>query len=177
MTFTGAWGWRPDPEEDWIGVRELLQRIRQAAAHQGNLLMNVGPMPDGSVPEIAEERLIKAGRWLARNGEAVYGKVDRTGKLPKWLMNGRWTLKGRTAYFWYPVWLGTELVIGGLNAKVKRVSFLSTGKSVRFKQSGERLVLTGLPKTCPDRLAQLTVFKLELASRPRQERTTGYGVI
>ena len=177
MTFTGAWGWYPAPAEDWMSVRELLQRLRQVANGKGNLLQNIGPKADGSVPKIAEDCLIKGGKWLRENGEAVYGATDPVKKLPKWLMNGRWTLKGKAAYFWCPVWLGTELVIGGLNAKVKKVTMLGTGKAVRFKQAKERLILSGLPAKCPDRVTQLAIFKIELATRPRQERTTGYRVI
>ena len=42
---------------------------------------------DGSVPKIAEDCLVKGGKWLRKNGEAVYGATDPVKKLPKWLMN------------------------------------------------------------------------------------------
>ena len=39
----------------------------------GYLLLNVGPKPDGSIPEVAKERLLRLGKWLQVNGEAIYG--------------------------------------------------------------------------------------------------------
>ena len=52
MTFNGSWGYMPyAPAEDWRRTREVLEMVRTAAAGQGNLLLNIGPKPDGSVPE------------------------------------------------------------------------------------------------------------------------------
>jgi alpha-L-fucosidase len=169
MTFNGSWGWQPAPPEDWHSVRSVLGMLRTATAGAGNLLLNIGPLPDGSVPQEATERLVPVGRWLAKNGEAVYGKADRVDeRMRAWVPTGGWTLKGRTAYFWCSRWPGHELAIGGLKTKLKRACFLTSGKRIRFSQTADRLVLRGLPKTNPDRTAAITVIKMEFASRPRQ---------
>jgi hypothetical protein len=39
----------------------------------GNLLLNIGPMADGTIPDIQQQRLLDLGAWLAINGEAIYG--------------------------------------------------------------------------------------------------------
>ena len=39
----------------------------------GNLLLNAGPMPDGTIPELQASRLRALGAWLRKNGEAIYG--------------------------------------------------------------------------------------------------------
>ena len=39
----------------------------------GYLPLNVGPKPDGTIPEVAKERLLGLGKWLQVNGEAIYG--------------------------------------------------------------------------------------------------------
>jgi alpha-L-fucosidase len=174
MTFNGAWGWQQTPAEDWYGVRKVLELLRTCAAGQGNLLLNVGPKPDGTVPNEAVERLGSVGRWLTRNGEAVYGRVNRADRpTMEWMANGGWTTKGRTAYFWCTRWPGRDLVIGGLRTRVREASLLAGGKPIRFEQEGERLVLRGLPASAPDTIAGVTVIRLECSGRPRQRLGTG----
>ena len=64
MTFNGSWGWQQTPPEDWHSVRKVLDMLRTCTAGAGNLLLNIGPLPDGSVPNEAIERLDKVGQWL-----------------------------------------------------------------------------------------------------------------
>ena len=169
MTFNGSWGWQPCPPEDWQSVRDVLGMLRTCAAHDGNLLLNIGPLPDGSVPPEASERLLPVGRWLKKYGEPVYGKVTRLDdRLRQWTNIGAWTLKGRTAYFWCFRWPGSELAIGGLRTKVRGVTLLADGKRYRFRQTRDRLVIRGLPKRCPDRIADVAVLRLDFAAPPRQ---------
>ena len=176
MTFNGSWGYMPyAPDEDWRSAREVVDMLRTAAAGQGNLLLNIGPKPDGSVPDEAVPRLAAVGKWLAKNGEAVYGQVDRA--RTEWMPTGQFTTKGKTAYFWCSRWPGEEIVIGGLRTKVVKASLLATGKRVRFKQDRDRLILSGLPRTSPDKLVGVTVIKLECASRPRQVLGAGCVVL
>jgi len=176
MTFNGSWGYMPCAI-DWRPVREVLGLLQNCASGQGNLLLNIGPKPDGSVPEEAVPRLAAVGRWLAANGEAVYGKVDRTGGLFEWMPCGQWTLKGKTAYFWCRCWPGKELAIGGVKTKLLGASYLATGKPIDFEQAGNRIVLKGLPKASPDKVAGITVLKLEFASKPKQALGAGCVVL
>jgi len=174
MTFNGSWGYMPyAPPEDWHTSRKVLDMVRQVTAGGGNLLLNVGPAPDGSVPPEATERLLPVGKWLSRNGEAVYGKVDRTDGCFERSPLGRWTRKGNVGYFWCSRWPGREIALGGFRSKLKKASFLTTGKPIRFRQKGNRLILTHLPKSSPDRLVGITVIKMEFASRPKQQLGAG----
>jgi len=177
MTFNGSWGWQPTPPEDWRSVREVLSMVRQVSAEGGNLLLNIGPKPDGSVPEEARERLTASGKWIAQNTEAIYGKQDLVPGRFEWMPTGTWTSKGTTAYYWCTRWPGSELAIGGLRAKLVRASLLATGRSISIKQENDRLVLSGLPKSCPDKIAGVTVLKLEFASKPRQVLGAGCVVL
>jgi alpha-L-fucosidase len=177
MTFNGSWGYMPI-SPDWRSVREVIGMLRTAAAGQGNLLLNIGPAPDGSVPPEAVERLEAVGRWVAQNGEALYGAVDRADRARMdWIPTGGWTLKGNTAYFWCTRWPGETLVIGGLRTKVERASILATGQTIAFEQSENQLVLTGLPAENPDPIAGVTVIKLECDGPPRQVLGAGCVVL
>jgi alpha-L-fucosidase len=167
MTFNGSWGYMPI-SPDWRSVREVIGMLRTAAAGQGNLLLNIGPAPDGSVPEEAVERLTAVGEWVARNGEALYGQVDRVEGKMEWMPTGQWTLRGNAAYYWCSRWPGQELVIGGLRTRVEKASLLATGESIGFEQTENRLALKHLPESNPDEIAGVSVIKLECDAPPRQ---------
>ena len=140
MTFNGSWGHMPyAPEEDWHSARKVVQMVQQVTSGEGNLLLNIGPAPDGSVPPEATRRLVPVGKWLNKNGEAVYGKVDRIyGRLDRSPL-GRWTLRGKTAYFWCDRWPGREITIGGVRTRLKKATLLPSGKTVRFLQTQQQL--------------------------------------
>jgi alpha-L-fucosidase len=178
MTFNGSWGYFPTaPDSDWHSSRAVIEMLQKVTAGGGNLLLNIGPAPDGTVPRQAYQRLAPVGRWLARHGEAVYGKVDRAYDSLDWIVHGSWTLKGKTAYYWTGRWVGSEIVIGGLQTKVRSISSLDTGGEVAFSQTKDRLVMTGLPERSPDRIAGVAVLKIEFAAPPRQVLGTGCVVL
>lgn len=175
MTFDDTGGYMPSAI-DWRSVREVIEMLRTVTSGQGNLALNIGPTADGSVPEKAVERLEAVGRWLAQNGEAVYGQMDRLGDRFEWLPTGHWTLKGNTAYYWCRRWPGKELAIGGVVTPLKRASYLATRAAVEYEQTSTRLLLKSLPEESPDEIAGVCVIKLEFDEPPRQVLGPGYVV-
>jgi alpha-L-fucosidase len=179
LTGTGLWGWREEPEEDWASPRAIVEMLRQVTGGAGNLLLDFGPAPDGTPPPHVEERLLQVGRWLEGNEEAVYGVVDPVERehFHPWLKYGRWTRKGNVAYFWCRHWRGRELVIVDEKTAVKRISFLKTGRTVKFDWQPGKLVLKGLPERDPDPIAHTTVFKIEFADTPKRMPDHGYPLV
>lgn len=165
MTFNGAWGFVQTPPEDWHSARKVLELLRTCAAGGGNLLLNIGPKPDGSVPKEAVERLTKVGRWLKVYGEAVYGDMGRLATM-EWLPMGNWTRRGKTLYFWCSRWPGKQMAIGGLSEKLKSARLLPHGKPLSFKQTEDRLVITGLPAKCPDKINEVAVVEMKFENVP-----------
>jgi len=177
MTFNGSWGYLPySKPEDWHSSRKVLHMLREVTAGGGNLLLNIGPAPDGSIPSLAVERLKPVGKWLKINGEAVYGKVDRVVNM-EWMPMGTWTRKGNTLYFWCHWWPGKEIAIGGLKTKLLKASFLATGENIKFEQSKDRLILKELPEKEPDKIAGITVIKMEFGAQPKQQLGAGCVVL
>ncbi len=60
-------------EEHILSVEKLVSLLVSTVANNGNLLINVGPRADGSIPEIQAEKLRGLGKWVSVNGEAIYG--------------------------------------------------------------------------------------------------------
>lgn len=62
-----------EDESHILSRRELITLLVETVSHNGNLLINVGPKADGTIPEIQAQRLKEMGAWLKKNGEAIYG--------------------------------------------------------------------------------------------------------
>ncbi|XP_052009664.1 plasma alpha-L-fucosidase [Xyrauchen texanus] len=68
-----SWGYRRDAKlSDYLTIEQLVKTLVETVSCGGNLLMNVGPTPDGRIIPIFEERLRQMGQWLKVNGEAIY---------------------------------------------------------------------------------------------------------
>jgi alpha-L-fucosidase len=66
-----SWGYIQD--DTFRSPESLVQQLVDIVSKNGALLLNVGPKPDGTIPEQAKDVLLAMGRWLAINGEAIYG--------------------------------------------------------------------------------------------------------
>jgi alpha-L-fucosidase len=72
MTSTGFWSWHGF-QTPLIPYEKYLENLIRCAGGNGNLLMNVGPMPTGQIDPREVNRLEKVGDWLSKNGESIYG--------------------------------------------------------------------------------------------------------
>ena len=167
MTFQGAWGWMTVAPDAWYSCAEVLAMLRTAANEQGNLLLNVGPKPDGSIHKVAAERLVQVGKWLRKNGEAVLPNMDKKPGPFEWTSHGCWSAKGNTGFFWVLRRLGGEIALGGLRAKVKRVTVLASGKELPFEQTSARLVIKGMNRVRQDKATGIDILRIECSSKPR----------
>ena len=71
ITMGGSWSYVPD--DQYKSVRELVHLLVDVVAKGGNLLLNIGPSPEGDWAADAYQRLEGIGRWMAVNKEAIYG--------------------------------------------------------------------------------------------------------
>lgn len=71
QTMNGMWGYRIY-DQNYKSVSQLIQLLVRTSGKGANLLMNIGPQPDGRLPQIALDRLKGMGQWLRTNGETIY---------------------------------------------------------------------------------------------------------
>ncbi len=72
-TSVGLKSWSYIDAPDYKSVNTLVDNLIDRVSKNGNLLLNIGPRPDGSIPEEQQELLLGIGAWLDVNGEAIYG--------------------------------------------------------------------------------------------------------
>ncbi len=180
MPTNENWGYHGG-DHAWKSPRAIAEMLIRVAAGRGNLLLNVGPRGDGSLPDEAVSALTRVGDWLAVAGEAIYGTElfnwdlrERTGYRADWSHHGPFTAKGHILYWHILHWPGVVAVLSGLQCTVRSVSLLG-GASFSFRQSGDRLVITGLGDA-PPRDQLVPVLRLECDGPPGLYLTAGLRV-
>ncbi|MGB7537693.1 MAG: alpha-L-fucosidase [Anaerolineales bacterium] len=84
LTMNDHWGYHAG-DHHWKSARELVRSLVDIASKGGNLLLNVGPKPDGSIPWESRERLKAVGRWMHAFGGSIYGSsASPFSSAPAW---------------------------------------------------------------------------------------------
>ena len=154
QTMNGMWGYKIT-DLDYKSSKTLIHYLVRAAGRNGNLLLNIGPQPDGKLPATAVERLREMGEWLARYGESIYG--TRGGDIPPhdW---GVTTRKGDKLYV-HVLDLQDDALYLPLAEKVGEARCLNNGERVKFdtlRGKGIVLNLEHVPEDT-DRIIELTL--------------------
>lgn len=163
MTMNDSWGYHT-ADDAWKSPKQIVRNLITCAHDGGNYLLNIGPTADGSVPWESIRILTTVGKWMDKNGQAIYG-ADRC--QPRRCRFGSFSRRGNTLYLHVHFWPGETVVIAGLMTKVKSASLLATGQKVTFQQDGYRVRFMGLPRKAPDE--PITTLAIECEGEPRQD--------
>ncbi|MBQ7542267.1 MAG: alpha-L-fucosidase [Clostridia bacterium] len=172
MTFNGiSWGYIDSAQAAPYSYtpQRILGMLQTCCERGGNLLLNFGPMPDGSVPQEVVEPLTKVGRWLAVNGEAVYGKLEKTeGNRNQANGVSRSSTKGNTVYMWNKIWspYKGQMALGGFATAPRAVSLMD-GTPLEFEHKGARILLKNVPQENPDPILNVPIVKIEFDETPQ----------
>jgi alpha-L-fucosidase len=166
----------------------ILHLLADVVSKNGNLLLNIGPRPDGAIPDPVQQVLREIGAWLKVNGEAIYGTRPWThyGEGPTVVAGGafhdtdtkpytpedfRFTTKGDTLYAielgWPP---GGKVTIHSLGSdvlkaqKVQSVSLLGSDTKIEWQQAADGLRIQ-LPDAPPGKYAYAFRIPLQRESQ------------
>ena len=142
---------------------DCARRLIGAAGRGSNLLLNIGPTPEGEVRPAHRERLLAIGEWLKVYGETIYGTRKSFMKPAPW---GVAVEKGDKVYLHIldPEKTGGKIELKELPFTVKNASHFGTGKKVRFSPApngGLLLEPEGLLPDAVDQVIVLTVKKID----------------
>jgi alpha-L-fucosidase len=155
VTIAGAWGYQPNLKPK--PLKDYIQLLAKTAGRDGNLLLNVGPDPNGRVDAAQADCLREIGAWLKRYGESIY--ATRGGPF----LPGDWgasTFRGKTVYVHVLNWPEGKLVLPALPAKVVGASILTGGES-KFSQSESGIEIS-VPESARNDMD--TIVRLQLDS-------------
>lgn len=132
MTIGNQWAWKPD--DQMKSLEQCIQTLLQVAGGDGNLLFNVGPMPDGRIEPRQVERLKEMGQWLTEFGDGVY--ETRGGPF----IPGSWgasTCRGNTIYLFVMDWpVEGPLMLPSIDQRIMSARTRSGGEA-DVQQTGE----------------------------------------
>jgi alpha-L-fucosidase len=158
-TLAGAWGYQPNQKPK--SLKNCIQLLAKVAGRDGNLLLNVGPAPDGRIDPLQVARLREIGAWLQKYGRSIYGTCGGP------FLPGRYgtsTQRDNIIYLHVLDWPDGRLTLPVISAKVVR-AFALTGGEPAVDQTDLGIEISLLPS---ERTDMDTVIALEL-DRPAAE--------
>ena len=135
-TINGSWGFNLKDRKH-KSKKELVQYLIKAAGYDSNLLLNVGPMPNGKIQEEHIKSLKEIGDWIKVNGETIYGTIrgpiDPTDEIAS-------TQKDNTIYI-HLLDNRKTYFIEGYNPKIKKISYYHSNKKVKYQKTKSGLII------------------------------------
>jgi alpha-L-fucosidase len=156
-TLNDSWGFNIG-DDHYKSAAEVERRLVRAAGNNSNLLMNIGPYPNGEIDPQFVARLNEVGEWLSKYGDSIYG--TRGGPVPP----GDWgvtTQKGNRVYVHVLNWGAPLLALPAIAGRVTGAHLLLDGAAVEFTQNADGVIVKvpSAKKDEVDRVVVLTVTK------------------
>ena len=136
QTMNGMWGYKL-VDQEYKSTKTLIQYLVSAAGKGANLLMNVGPQPNGEIPAVALQRLKEMGEWTRKYGETIYGTTAGDIPVQEW---GVTTRKGDRLFVHIMDLKEKELFLP-LECKVKKAFTFDGKEPVKFKKEKNGITL------------------------------------
>lgn len=154
ITLCEQWAWKP--QDQMKSLEECIHTLVRTVGGDGNLLLNIGPMPDGRIEARQVERLKEIGNWLEEYGAAIYGTRGGPFQPQEW---GVSTHRGNKVYVHVLRWPGETIVLPGLEQQVIGARLMGEHK-IDYKQSQAAIEIT-LPEHQRQPMNTILVLELE----------------
>jgi alpha-L-fucosidase len=135
ITICNQWAWKPN--DRMKSLQQCLETLIRCAGGDGNLLFNVGPMPDGRIEPRQVARLEEMGDWLRKYGETIYGTRGGPWKPTKTLASTR---KGDIIYVHLLGGNGETVTLPNIPRKII-LSTALTGGTARVEQAADKITV------------------------------------
>lgn len=136
QTMNGMWGYKII-DQNYKSPETLIRYLVSTSGKGANLLLNIGPQPNGELPAAALDRLKAIGEWTTRYGETIYGTTAGDIAAQEW---GVTTRKGNRLFIHIFDLDAKELFLP-LSCKVKKAFVYDTKQSLKVKRTKEGTTL------------------------------------
>ena len=140
MTLGNSWSYVPNDE--YKSSRKVIHLLTEIVSKNGNLLLNIGPAPDGEWDPNAYARLEDIGKWMQVNGEAIYD-AEADASLPG---QGKWVFTKKQDCIYAIYQLAAKEAISEIYklnintaSPIKKIQILGTDQKIIFKQASTSL--------------------------------------
>lgn len=135
ITMNDSWGFRIT-DRNYKSVQQIIHTLVGAAGRNSNLLLNVGPMPNGVVQQEFQDTLKEVGAWMQRYGQSIYGTRGGPVQPQPWVVS---TENSKTVFVHVLQKPASDLLIPGSYASVANfdgtpIAFEQTGNGIRISQ-------------------------------------------
>jgi len=154
-TLNESWGFTLG-DDHFKSPEQLERMLVEAAGNNSNLLLNIGPMPNGEIQDDFATRLHGVGQWLSRYGDSIYGTRGGPIAPADW---GVTTQKAGKVYVHVLNWKGKLLALPAVQETIGSAQSFPDGAPVVYHQSGDGVVLT-LPEPKKDEVDRVVVLSL-----------------
>lgn len=139
ITLNDTWGYKKD-DKNYKTPETVIDILCHTLTSDSTLLVNVGPMGDGSLTPETKDILVKMGEWTKRNEEAVYGRI--TGNpLSVIFYWGYLTVKDNKLFACVKDKTQKEIMITGIKGNIKSVSLIGSDDEITYRLEGETLII------------------------------------
>ena len=165
MTTNNSWGYQPN-DKNYKNANQLIRILVDCISMGGNLLLDIGPKPDGTIPEEQVAILKELGRWTHKHEAAIYG--TKAG-IPHGHFNGYTALSKDKSilYLYVDNKPNGPLLIKGLKNAVNRIWVVGNGTKLNYNVVGKQywsevpgLLYIDLPEVDQDK--EVTVIAIQL---------------
>jgi len=150
-TMNGMWGYKVI-DQNYKSTETLIRLLVRTSGMGANLLLNIGPQPNGELPATALQRLKEMGQWLRQNGETIYGTTAGDVGPQEW---GATTRKGHRLFV--HLTKDESALTLPLRCKVLSAKAFGSNQKIAFKQAKDKSVTLSIPahEACPDYIIEL----------------------
>ena len=162
MTMNHTWGYK-SYDDDWKSTEDLLHKLIDIASKGGNFLLNVGPKPDGTIPQASIDRLAEIGRWMDVNSESIYGTVASPFRRPWWGRCTRKELEGGDTRLYLQVfdWPEDKTLLVPVNNEAIQCYSLSGNKEMYEAEKAEEGLVVRLTGEAADEISFVVVLDIK----------------
>jgi alpha-L-fucosidase len=128
ITLNNHWGYCA-ADNHWKSAAMVVRMLTECVSKNGNLLLNIGPNAKGRIPRASVEILEEVGRWMADNGESVYGCGMADYDKPEW---GRFTQKGKKLYAHVQEAQAGGICLPNLAGRIEKLRLLRDGSEIKI---------------------------------------------